>query len=105
MLFLSDLRASVISLWRVVYFLDSFENFWSLGFLVRKDCIVSYEEKETGRRGRIWVLYIRGYNKAKEGKVSQFNLDRPSTAIYARIKGEGYVISRIGNGRTAAMVY
>ena len=44
---LSDLRALAISLRRVVYFLDSFENFRSLDFLARKDYIVSHKEKET----------------------------------------------------------
>ena len=47
MLSLSDLRALAISLWWVVHFLGGFEDFWSLGFLARKDCIVSHKEKET----------------------------------------------------------
>ena len=47
---LSDLRALAISLRRVVYFLDSFKNFRSLDFLVRKDYIISYKEKETWQR-------------------------------------------------------
>ena len=29
---------------------------------------------------------MRGHNKAKEGKVSRSNLDRPSVATYARTK-------------------
>ena len=48
---LSDSRASAISLRRVVHFLGSFKNFQSLGFLARKDYIVSYKEKENWRRG------------------------------------------------------
>ena len=105
MLSSSDSRASAISLRRVVYFLGGFEDFRGLGFSARKDCIVSYEEKETGRKGQTWALCMRGRNKVKEGKVLRPDLDWPPAAIHAKTKGEGHVTSWIGNGRTAAMVH
>ena len=69
MLFLSDLRVLAISLQQVVYFLGGFKNFWSLDFLVWKDCIVSYKEKETWKRGQTRLLYIYERNKARKRKV------------------------------------
>ena len=37
--------------------------------------------------------------------MSRPDLDRPPAAINARTKEEGHVTSRIGNGRTTAMVH